>query len=190
MNSLDDTVPVILEEPGQRSPAPGALRIVQQFVNTNDREGGHDLISSPQELAQWFSYWTQWPQSSTPTQEEHARALVVREGLRNLRHQLTVPDTELESAVQSLDIRLVVQDGLLRLGSPIRLGKALSPILDAVRAAMDDGSWKRIKICERDRCRWMYYDSSRNASSKWCSTKICGSREKARRSYQRMTATE
>jgi predicted RNA-binding Zn ribbon-like protein len=55
---------------------------------------------------------------------------------------------------------------------------------------MDDRTWERMKVCARARCRWMYYDSSRNASSKWCATEICGSLEKARRAHQRKKLAE
>ncbi len=92
--------------------------------------------------------------------------------------------------MHALDVRLVVAADALRLDSPTRLGQALIPVLDAVRAATDDGSWDRLKVCSRDRCQWMYYDSSRNASSKWCATRICGSREKARRAYRKKRSAQ
>lgn len=171
-------------ESGRRPRAPGALGLVQGFVNTNDLEGGHDLVATPRELAGWLTERTRWPVSAVPTAEEHARALVVREGLRDLAQQRD-PGPGLASAVRALDIRMVVEDWHLRSESPTRLGTALAPVLDAVRAAMGDGTWARLKVCERDRCRWLFYDFSRNASGKWCTTDLCGSREKARRAYQR-----
>lgn len=180
----------ILEEPGRRPPAPGALRLVQQFVNTNDREAGHDRLATPRALAHWFGHWTRWTPSATPTREEHALALVVREGLRDLSDSPPRVGAEFEAAIRAVDVRLVVQGAHLRLDSDTRLGKALSPILDAVRAAMDDGSWARMKVCQRDRCRWLYYDTSRNSSAKWCATEVCGSREKAGRAYRRKRRAE
>lgn len=185
MNRPDEIVLVIPEEPGQRPPAPEPLRLIQQFVNTFDREAGRDQLASSEVLARWFSVWTRWPGLALPSGEEHARALAVREGIRDLAQHSLAAEAPFEKAVQELDIRLVVQVGQLRLDSTTRLGRALSPILDAVRAAMDDGSWARMKVCDRERCRWLYYDSSRNASSRWCATDICGAREKAQRAYRR-----
>ena len=40
------------------------------------------------------------------------------------------------------------------------------------------GEWKRLKSCPGPHCGWLFYDSSRNASSKWCSMSICGNRTK------------
>lgn len=190
MNRPGDVILVIPEEPGQRLPAPEPLRLVQQFVNTFDREAGRDQLASREVLARWLGVWTRWPGSALPSPEEHARALVVREGIRDLSQGPLEVDAEFERAVRELDIRLVVEVGQLRLDSTTRLGRALSPILDAVRAAMDDGSWARMKVCDRDRCRWLYYDSSRNASSRWCATDICGAREKASRAYRRKRSVE
>lgn len=190
VNPTDEIMLVITDEPGRRPAAPGSLRLVQQFVNTNDQEGGRDQLASRDVLAQWLALWTEWPRPVVPTRHEHARALAVREGIRHLAEHTSPDDARFETALRALDIRLVAQAGQLRLDSPDRLGRALCPILDTVRAAMDDGTWTRMKVCSRDRCRWLYYDSSRNRSSKWCATAICGSREKARRAHQRKLRSE
>lgn len=174
------------DEPGGRAPAPGGLRLVQQFVNTNDREGGWDELATPAQLGVWLHQHSRWPASTEPTACQRTRAVNVREGLRQLAAQRGGPDdAELRRAVAGLDIRLLVRRGEFRLDSENRLGRALVPILDAVRTAMDDGSWARMKVCERDVCRWLFYDSSRNHSARWCTTDLCGSREKAKRAYRR-----
>jgi predicted RNA-binding Zn ribbon-like protein len=56
-----------------------------------------------------------------------------------------------------------------------------------VALAAHDGSWRRMKICPADDCRWVYYDASRNSSRRWCSMKVCGNRNKTR-SYRQRTA--
>jgi predicted RNA-binding Zn ribbon-like protein len=62
---------------------------------------------------------------------------------------------------------------------------ALGAIVAVVHEAIADGTWTRLKACERSSCRWAFYDRSRNGSSHWCSMAVCGSREKNRRAYQR-----
>jgi predicted RNA-binding Zn ribbon-like protein len=42
---------------------------------------------------------------------------------------------------------------------------------------------QRVRQCSE--CRWLFMDSSRNASRRWCTMKICGNRAKARRYYAR-----
>src|SRR3954453_8458149 len=41
-------------QPGGRSPAQGSLRLVQDFVNTVDREHGPDLLDEPTGLRDWL----------------------------------------------------------------------------------------------------------------------------------------
>ena len=46
-------------------------------------------------------------------------------------------------------------------------------------------SLARVKLCEGDQCGWLFLDSSRNHSRRWCSMSDCGNRAKANRYYQR-----
>jgi predicted RNA-binding Zn ribbon-like protein len=39
----------------------------------------------------------------------------------------------------------------------------------------------RIRICAADGCGWAFLDTSKNGTRRWCSMKLCGNREKARR---------
>jgi predicted RNA-binding Zn ribbon-like protein len=39
----------------------------------------------------------------------------------------------------------------------------------------------RVRSCQRDACRWMFLDSSKNHSRRWCDMKVCGNRVKAQR---------
>jgi predicted RNA-binding Zn ribbon-like protein len=47
------------------------------------------------------------------------------------------------------------------------------------------GSGSRIKICSNLDCRWVFYDSSKARTRRWCSDKVCGNRERVRRSRAR-----
>jgi predicted RNA-binding Zn ribbon-like protein len=47
------------------------------------------------------------------------------------------------------------------------------------------GEHARIKECATDNCNWLFIDSSRNRSRRWCDMKDCGNRAKARRHYHR-----
>jgi predicted RNA-binding Zn ribbon-like protein len=39
----------------------------------------------------------------------------------------------------------------------------------------------RIKTCDVDTCRWLFLDTSKNHTRRWCNMKVCGNRMKARR---------
>jgi predicted RNA-binding Zn ribbon-like protein len=39
----------------------------------------------------------------------------------------------------------------------------------------------RLHTCASDTCRWLFLDTSKNRTRRWCDMKICGNRAKARR---------
>jgi predicted RNA-binding Zn ribbon-like protein len=43
----------------------------------------------------------------------------------------------------------------------------------------------QVKMCEGDGCGWLFLDTSRNRSRRWCSMSDCGNRAKANRYYKR-----
>ncbi len=54
------------------------------------------------------------------------------------------------------------------------LAQSVSDILVAPDAA-------RVKTCAVDTCRWLFLDTSKNHTRRWCNMKVCGNRVKARR---------
>lgn len=56
-------------------------------------------------------------------------------------------------------------------------------IAEAARDLMLSGEMERVRACEADTCRWLFLDTSRNHTRRWCKMKVCGNRMKARR-YQ------
>jgi len=47
---------------------------------------------------------------------------------------------------------------------------------------------KRLRECAGEGCAWMFLDTSRNQSRRWCSMRVCGNRAKARRHYEQKRA--
>ena len=43
----------------------------------------------------------------------------------------------------------------------------------------------RLKICSNPKCGWLFLDTTRNASRRWCDMAACGNRAKAKRFYSR-----
>jgi predicted RNA-binding Zn ribbon-like protein len=50
-------------------------------------------------------------------------------------------------------------------------------------------SIQRVRECGADTCRWLFLDTSKNHTRRWCNMKICGNRMKARR-FQARRGTE
>jgi predicted RNA-binding Zn ribbon-like protein len=71
-------------------------------------------------------------------------------------------------------------------------GKALDCVLWPIaRSAADlltEGPLSAIRRCEGRDCGWLFLDTSRNRTRRWCDMRICGNRAKARRHHERVKA--
>jgi predicted RNA-binding Zn ribbon-like protein len=47
----------------------------------------------------------------------------------------------------------------------------------------------RVRTCGIDTCRWLFLDTSKNHTRRWCNMKVCGNRMKARRFQARRDQT-
>jgi predicted RNA-binding Zn ribbon-like protein len=47
----------------------------------------------------------------------------------------------------------------------------------------------RVRTCAADTCRWLFLDTSKNHTRRWCNMKVCGNRMKARRFQERHDQT-
>jgi predicted RNA-binding Zn ribbon-like protein len=182
-------------QPGGRDPAPGALALVQDFVNTVDREHGPDLLDDAAGLEEWLSFRDLGGAPGAPPPISTAdldRARELREALRVLllaNHGTPAPEGVREVLEEAADraglrVRLPLEGAAL---VPVSNGVdgALGQVVGAAVVAMWDGTWRRLKACPRDACQWAFYDRSTNASATWCSMSICGGRVKANRYYRR-----
>jgi predicted RNA-binding Zn ribbon-like protein len=183
-------------EPGDRDPAPGPLRLVQRFVNTTDLEDGPDVLADPRGLAAWLADAGLLEPDASVSPTDHERAIALREALRELAaahaghsHDPAASGVVNEAARRA-GLRPLLADPLSLRFEPEAGGVdgALGRIVGAIHLAIADGTWPRLKACERDACRWAFYDRSKNRSGHWCSMAGCGSREKNRRAYRRRRA--
>jgi predicted RNA-binding Zn ribbon-like protein len=65
-------------------------------------------------------------------------------------------------------------------------GDAELPVWVLAHAARDlllSPEMERVRACEADTCRWLFLDTSKSHTRRWCKMKVCGNRVKARR-YQ------
>jgi predicted RNA-binding Zn ribbon-like protein len=181
-------------QPGDRPPADGPLRLVQDLVNTVDRENVVELLDGPQGLADWLAL-RHLPGADDVTARDVTRALEVREALRSLLLANNGgPDDPgarrtLETAARRAGLHAVFDPGgtarLRPSGSRPGVEQALGGVVAVAFAAMADGSWARLKACPRDVCRWAFYDRSSANRATWCSMQVCGNRVKAGTYYRR-----
>jgi predicted RNA-binding Zn ribbon-like protein len=59
------------------------------------------------------------------------------------------------------------------------LARILWPIAHAAAGLLTSGTLDRLKLCAG--CYWVFLDTSRNHSRRWCTMEVCGTDEKKRR---------
>lgn len=47
------------------------------------------------------------------------------------------------------------------------------------------GDLSRLKQCDNHGCRWVFYDTTKNAGRRWCDSRLCGNVDKVRRYRER-----
>lgn len=173
-----------------REPPPG-LVLVQDFINTLHMDTGvhEDAIDTAPALARWLFEHKLLAGRQHLTSGDVAHASSVREAMRDL---LAANDGNAvaKAALETLSraargAQLYVDfeaDGHARLRPAAQgVDAALGELIAVAFEAMGDGSWRRLKACHEDDCRWVFYDRSKNQTGSWCSMRSCGNRAKARR---------
>lgn len=169
------------------APAPGRLRLVQDFVNTLDCRAERDELRTPEALTMWLVR-RDLLQSLSPLDEDAWRnALEVREGLRAVlaAHGGQPLDDEtlerLNAALEDALLRVRFgDDGTVWLeGTEPGWKGAAAQLVVIVFESTGAGLWERLKTCANEECRRAFYDASETAGAKWCDAGLCGDRADA-----------
>ena len=70
------------------------------------------------------------------------------------------------------------------------LDRILWPIVRSATQLLTAAELPRVKQCAGQGCSWLFLDTSKNGSRRWCEMEVCGSRAKARTYYARRKAEE
>ncbi len=171
-------------QPGGRRPAPGALALVQAFINSHyDLELNHgaELFASPATLRRWLRGHDLLDASEAVSDTDLRRAIELREGLR----QLAAGHAAAFDHDGGVEVRISADGPTYARMENTGVDGAFGLILAITARAMIDGTWARLKVCPGEHCGWAFYDHSRNQSGRWCSMAVCGGRAKARAHYRR-----
>jgi predicted RNA-binding Zn ribbon-like protein len=154
------------------------------FANTFDPERGGEHLTGA------------WLGAPDATAEELALARALRDAIRALAFaNAGLPhDDGAEAVIDGVARRAgltpVLEAGMSRLEPRAEgVDAALGRIVAELHAAIWAGTFERLKACERESCRAVFHDHSRNHSGRWCSMAICGAREKSARAYRRRLAS-
>jgi hypothetical protein len=181
---------------------PGDIALLYDFVNSLDlrryveqgaaREPG-DELATPARLRDWLRTRGLLKNAADVSQVEHREALRLRDALRSF---LAAPPTDRASAAGPLAVsaarfplEVAPSDGRVLDLWPVT-GRAISGlghVLAELVRLSDSGRLERVKTCDSDECRWVFYDRSKPGNRRWCSAERCGNRAKTR-TYRRRHA--
>ena len=184
-------------DPNDVKPAPGPLRVVQEFVNTRSNLRGSDLLEDAEGTARWLTGRGLFPHGVAEVGEsDRLRLISFREGLRRV---LVVHNAGAE--IREGEVTAICEEpddlagaALLRVsfdpsgeprlrpaeGKGNEVDKAMALMLAAVVQSAVDGTWGRLKACRNEGCKWAFYDHAKNRSGTWCHMDACGARHKMR----------
>lgn len=173
---------------------PSELAALYDFVNSVDlrcyREQGvqhtpSDALASRAEAQAWMRAHDLLAPRHFLSKEEHRRALELRQALRTFlkaspaeRTRNRVIGKGLETAAAAFPLLLkTTQNGLaLSPKGANQLGRVLTEFNRLSQIAQLD----RLKMCESPECRWVFFDRTKPANRRWCSSNRCGNRQKVR----------
>lgn len=145
---------MVLKEHG---PAP--LDRIEDLLNTDDRFHGADLLRDPEKFGRVLA------RLGLPAGTDGAELIRLRDALRTF----VVGDPDVagfEAVAGRHPLRLAARDGSLAL----RGDDGVAELLVLVQQTIAANTFPRLRSCRNPNCGWIYFDSSKNRSGRWCST--------------------
>ena len=168
-------------------PAPDELVLIEDFVNTVDKETGEEALGSPKALVAWLAEHGLAEPGAPLDHDDLHSAIAIREHLRALllanNGEELDPEVPASLTAAADRARLTVAlDAAGKASVTSRAGgidRVAGRLLGIVAHAQAEGTWDRLKACPWHTCQVAFYDHSRNRSRNWCSMAVCGNRAKA-----------
>jgi len=173
-------------------PAPHELALIEDYVNTVDKETGEEAFTSPETLVAWLAEHDLAEPDAPLGHDDLHSAIAIREDLRALllanNGEALDPEApaSLSAAADRARLTVALDPGGRARVEPRAGGidRVAGRLLGIVARAQAEGTWERMKACPWHTCQVAFYDHSRNRSRTWCSMAVCGNRAKAQ-TYRR-----
>lgn len=172
-----DLVATAAAAPGGREPLNGAGRLGRWLVGTGLVPAGTQLAGAE---SQWVDRFVEL---------RHWIAQLVRAEIEGRSVEYALERVNALAAGAPPGIRAVRdEEGFLvrALSAAPECGALLAAIArDAVELLTDPVARARLRQCEGDNCHRVYLDTSRGRRRRWCSSEVCGNRERVARHRRR-----
>ncbi|HUB43381.1 MAG TPA: CGNR zinc finger domain-containing protein [Acetobacteraceae bacterium] len=174
---------------------PKELALLYDFVNTLDRRryveqgvvhAGGDELATPRQMEAWMRGHHLAVRGRHIDAAEHRRALDLRSALRAF---LELPPAERENTGAARQLSAagkdyplsvtVAGDGTVTLEAAPG-SSALGRVLVELYGLAETYRLARLKACASEECYWIFFDRSKPANRHWCSSDLCGNRQKTR----------
>jgi predicted RNA-binding Zn ribbon-like protein len=178
------------------------------FANTSSGRGfptQQDHLQRPEHVAQWAAHakvlppgdaqWLAEAVSAEPELGERliAEALALREDVYQLGAAIAAgrpaPPERIESLTHA-HARALSRGALTPVGknfgwswrpreAPVEA--ILGPISLSALTLLQQADLTRVKRCQGEKCGWLFFDTTKNKSRRWCEMEVCGNRAKQKR---------
>jgi predicted RNA-binding Zn ribbon-like protein len=189
----------------KRFAVPAELALLYEFLNSADlrsyiekgvRHVHSDELGSPAQLEAWLRERGLLKKGKTVDARDHRRALELRSAMRAFLQP--PPDSRggaLESA-KSLNrvfelyplVVKIMPAGTFAL-QPAAKANGLARVVAELFTLAESGRLDRLKMCNSNQCQWVFFDRSKPGNRRWCSSTLCGNRQKTREYRKRLKAS-
>ena len=190
-------------------------KLCLDFANTIDPRSGeqhYDYLTRYTDLIWWAQYIGLFPEEEArhllvaaehrPSQATFVfqRALLLRETIYAIFSAIV---SQTEPKLSDLDVLTAIyREGILHVhivptGNTFRwdweeehaLASPLWSLVQSARELLFSAELNRVKMCPLDEgCGWLFFDTSKNGSRRWCRMEGCGSRAKMRKQRGKRTS--
>jgi predicted RNA-binding Zn ribbon-like protein len=129
-----------------------------------------------------------------------ARAVALREAIYTAMSAYCAGRSIPRSAIDTISREAAIATSHRQIVTIAGSGSGFAWSWDATNARVDRAIWpvawsaadlvtsprvNQVRECALETCGWLFVDTSRNRTRRWCDMRVCGNRAKVRRFYQR-----
>jgi predicted RNA-binding Zn ribbon-like protein len=175
---------------------PSDLALLYEFLNSADLRGyiekgvqhSHsDELETPAQLEAWLGARDLLAKGETVSAADHRRTVELRSAMRSFLE--LSPESRAGEQQRAKRLNRVLELYPL-VGKIMHAGKftlqpasgasGLGRVVAELFTLADKRRLDRLKMCSSAECQWIFFDRSKPGNRRWCSSLLCGNRQKTR----------